>query len=139
MAIFRKKDLTELANLHIQMIDSTFESLVSEYIDSDDSNEQSEDDLTEMPSRINRWLSPIYSSMKIDGAGWFDSGRAIEPWHRDPNSDWASELVSQHVQAPYTIRKSIREYVHAIDKVSRSINQGCIKHYPSRISASFKI
>jgi SpoVK/Ycf46/Vps4 family AAA+-type ATPase len=114
------EEVTELANLHIKMIDSTFESLVSEYIDSDDSNQLSEDDLTEMPSRVNRWLSPIYSSINTDGAGWFDSGRAIEPWHRDTNSDWASELVAQRVQAPYTIRKSIREYVHAVDKIQNS-------------------
>jgi SpoVK/Ycf46/Vps4 family AAA+-type ATPase len=114
------EEVTELANLHIQMIDSTFESLVSEYIDSDESNEESEYDLTEMPIRINHWLSPIYSSINTDGAGWFDSGQIIEPWHRDPNSDWASELVAQRVQAPYTIRKSIREYVHAVDKIQNS-------------------
>jgi SpoVK/Ycf46/Vps4 family AAA+-type ATPase len=114
------EEVTELANLHIRMIDWKFETLVSQYLDSDDSKEQFENDAILVPKNFNRWLSPIYSSINTDGAGWFDSGQIIESWHTEPNSNWASELVAQQVQAPYTIRKSIREYVHAIDKIQNS-------------------
>lgn len=119
----------ELTRLHIDEIRNFIElhtEMISEkllvFYQEDYNNEIAEeyftaDEIESEGTPYDTDLFPIYSCMKTDGAGWFDSGRIIDPWYGDDASTWASEIVAQHVQAPYTIRKSIREYVDAIDRI----------------------
>jgi len=105
-----QKEVNKISVLHSAM-------LVDEFIDfyepdAEDSHIELENDLSEAS-----WLEPINTCIKTDGGGWIDSGKAIKPFDKDANSDWASEVVAENVKAPYSIRKSIREYVDAIDRL----------------------
>jgi hypothetical protein len=105
-----QKEVNKISVLHSAM-------LVDEFIDfyepdAEDGHIELENDLSEAS-----WLEPINTCIKTDGGGWIDSGKAIKPFDKDANSDWASEVVAENVKAPYSIRKSIREYVDAIDRL----------------------
>jgi SpoVK/Ycf46/Vps4 family AAA+-type ATPase len=114
-------DVMSLAKLHTQLMVEEFLgiSFPKDFDEHDDITEYEDDsdEYQELPSKYYDWLDPIVSSIRTDGAGWFDSGQIIDPWHPGDNSSWAAEIVAQHVQAPYTFRKSIREYVDAIDRI----------------------
>lgn len=105
-----QKEVNKISALHNAM-------LVDEFIefcesDGEQGDLESQNDFSEAS-----WLEPINSCIRTDGAGWIDRGEVIKPFHKDANSDWASEVVAQFVKAPYSIRKSIREYVDAIDRL----------------------
>ena len=105
-----QKEVNKISALHNAMLVDEF----IEFCESDDEQGSldSENDFSEAS-----WLEPINSCIRTDGAGWIDRGEVIKPFHKDANSDWASEVVAQFVKAPYSVRKSIREYVDAIDRL----------------------
>lgn len=120
-------EVKSLTKLHIEMIRKELNDLFDKAHAEDDGDSpyayfhyDGDFDNINEDELHDAWLHKGFSAMKLDGAGWFDSGPSIEPWHLNDNSDWAFEVVAQNVQAPYTIRKSIREYVHAIDKIQNS-------------------
>ena len=107
-----QKEVSKLSVLHSAMLVDDFVKFCEQNDEPSNLQSKSESDLSEAS-----WLGYINSCIRTDGAGWIDSGEAIKPFNSDANSNWASEVVSQFVKAPYSIRKSIREYVDAIDRL----------------------
>ena len=117
------EEITDLAQLHIEMIRERWLYYFIKNGDDDYSltpMAEEFDDNNEELINFDTWLVPIFSSIKTDGAGWFDSSTSIAQWKAESTSEWASEIVAQNVQAPYTMRRSIREYVDAIDKIQNN-------------------
>jgi SpoVK/Ycf46/Vps4 family AAA+-type ATPase len=119
-AKYRDKIL-EISKLHAQMITQQFTGFlfdISEEIeDSVTSYDESGFDLFDEGIKVDEWIDPFTDTFHLSGAGWLDTGRKIEPFFNDSNAEWASDLVTKNVIAPVTIRHSIREYVHAMDRV----------------------
>jgi SpoVK/Ycf46/Vps4 family AAA+-type ATPase len=113
--------IIEIAKLHSQMITHQFNGFlfdISEEIDeSVTSYDESGFDIFDAGIKIDEWIDPFGDTFQLSGAGWLDTGRKIEPFFKDSNSEWASEIVTRNVIAPVTIRHSIREYVNAMDRV----------------------
>jgi len=116
-----KDQLLEISKLHSQMIIHEFTGFlfdISEEVeDSEFAEIESGFDIFDAGIKVDEWIKPFAKTFQLSGAGWLDSSRKIEPFFKDSNSEWASEIVTRNVIAPVTIRHSIREYVHAMDRV----------------------